>query len=428
MADLAKTYSSADWSIWTYVPEPDSFVLDFSQLDGPDTLGFSEGSLQRIDAEIASISLSEGAEITEGLFHTIAPARLSAELVIENFTATDANKFLVGSQVALYLTNSTPTAYGTLGGYTLYRSNLTNFFQGEIDSFSVQLEPGSNFATIMISGISNNSKSLNTLIGVEKNTTSPRAELITAANTSLFWSTDVDQYNFGVTEFEEKTLGDFLNDFVTTEVALVADQVVDSGTGFYNVIGTAVTFYPYTEQVMKITGETEVGSPSVEFDDSNVSSIGLDWSGAGSPTGVALSLYSNSEITYNFGNSNSVGAFVYSGTADVKDLTQLQAVGNSMLNFNKAFSPVTIVTETARTYQSLIFKETTRDIDTPISYFAGVTMWLKPVELAEVLQTVSITNTELGYTDLPMIVTGRTIEITPDNWITTYNLWKGFTN
>jgi hypothetical protein len=48
--------------------------------------------------------------------------------------------------------------------------------------------------------------------------------------------------------------------------------------------------------------------------------------------------------------------------------------------------------------------------------------------LAQVGDTVAIDLPDQGFSNVPMLVTGRTMEITPDNWTTTYNLWKGFTN
>jgi hypothetical protein len=429
MADRTRIYKSTDWLISTYAPEEGSFVLNFSQLNGVDILGTTGGTLNAVEAKIASISLTEGAEISEGLFHTITPAMMNAEFVIENFTAADANKFVIGTQCALGLKNATSTSTFTYFGLDVKAENYTNFFEGFIESFSVQLDPGTNFATITMSAISKISKDLNTLIGVEKNTTSRKGELIKAANQDLLWDYDNDFWSFGVTEFEEKSLGDFLSDFVLCENALSRDScLVYSSGGIAFDSGTFI-LVPIFQQFLNITSENETQTPIIEFDENNLSMIGMDWSGAGSPTGVALSLYSDSAITYNYGEPNSPGAFVFSATPDVKNLEQMQYVGNSMLDFRKEFAPITISTETARTYQDLIFK-----LSEPI-YFAlpGVptletSFHLKPKYLAEVLETVSVTNTQLGYNDLPMIVTGRTIEITPDNWTTTYNLWKGFTN
>lgn len=429
MADRTRIYKSTDWSLSTYVPEPGSFVLNFSQLNGPDVLGTTGGTLGAIQAEIASISLTEGAEISEGLFHTISPAMMNAELIIENFTAADSNRFVIGTECALGLTNATNTSTFSYFGLNVKAENYTNFFQGFIESFSVQLDPGTNFATISISAISKISKDLNTLIGVEKNTISRKGELIKAANPNLLWDYDNDFWSFGVTEFEEKSLGDFLTDFVLCENALARDSCLINNTGgIGNDSGTYVLI-PFFQQFLDITSENETQTPVIDFDETNLSMISMDWSGADSPTGVALSLYSNSEITYNFGEPNSPGAFVYSATPDVKNLEQMQYIGNSMLDFRKEFAPITISTETARTYQDLVFK-----LSEPIFFgLPGVptletSFYLKPKYLAEVLETISVTNTQLGYTDLPMIVTGRTIEITPDNWTTTYNLWKGFTN
>ena len=242
MADLSKTYNSSDWKLYVYVPEEGAFTLDFSQLDGPDVLGITGGSLQPIDAQIANITLTEGSQISEGLFSTISPATLNAELVIENFTASDANKFFVGAECSLFLTNPTPTYTYPVGGYTFFRDNLTMFFYGFIDSFMVNFEPGSNFASISISALSNASRDLNTLIGVEKNTTTPKNTLIANTGVGTWTGADLDNYNFGVTDFEEKSLGDFLADLVLCESALAADKMQDVYYAFGQYGGAVDTY------------------------------------------------------------------------------------------------------------------------------------------------------------------------------------------
>jgi hypothetical protein len=429
MATATRIYKAEDWKIYVYVPESGAFTLDFSRLNGADVLGTTGGGLQPIEAQIANISLTEGSEITQGLFSTIEPARMNAELIIENFTASDANKFYVGSECSLFLVNPTPTTSYTVGAYTFSRTNETMFFYGFIESFNVDVMPGSNYATISISALSNSSRDLNTLIGVDQDVVTPKNTLI--ANTGIGnWSgTSLNNYNFGVSGFKEKSLAEFLGDLVLCESALAADKMqnVFSGSGQF-MGGTTYKLIPNQNNIIELTNSTIVGTPTVNFYDSDLSELNLDWSGSNAPTGVALTLESNPDITYNIGESNSPGAFIYSANPNVKNLVQLKAVANKMLNFNKAFSPVSITTETARTFQDITFDSQDLSFFFLFPTIITETFWLKPINLANVLDTITVTNTELGYVNLPMIVTGRTIEITPDNWTTTYNLWKGFTN
>jgi hypothetical protein len=139
------------------------------------------------------------------------------------------------------------------------------------------------------------------------------------------------------------------------------------------------------------------------------------WSGVGSPTGVNLTNYFDNALVYQFGGSSNSQNFTYNATIDVKDITQMAAVGQKMLSMNKAFRPIEVATETARTYQEITFDDR-----------YGVFFY--PANLAQVGDTVAIDLPDQGFSNVPMLVTGRTMEITPDNWTTTYNLWKGFTN
>jgi hypothetical protein len=77
MAVRTQTYETTDWQIWTYVPVAGSFVLDFSKLNGSDTLGATEGSIQVQDVEITSLTINEGSPVSQGIFTEITPASMS---------------------------------------------------------------------------------------------------------------------------------------------------------------------------------------------------------------------------------------------------------------------------------------------------------------------------------------------------------------
>jgi hypothetical protein len=434
LSNQTKTYKAEDWLIYTYRPEPGSFILDFSRLNGSDVLGSLEGFMFPIDAQISNIKLTEGSQISQGMICNIEPARLDAELIIEDFVQDDANKFLVGSEIQLVLINATPTDAIVRDNGTYFRTSKTLFFEGFIESFNVSVTPGVNFATISISAESKTSKDLNTLIGVEKNTTTPKDELIRAAGVGQWDGYTFDNYNFGVTDYEEKSLGDFLGDLLLCELGLAGDHVVNDGAGttvdaFPGASEGAYIVSPNQRQFLNLTSSTNSsGIDAIDLTAEDISGMTLDWSGAGSPTGAAFTLYSDSEVTYNFGNSNSPGAFVYSANPDVRDIEQLQKMAKKLLGFNKRFAPVQITMETARTYQELEFQEIYRSC--PVFDEAGTIpfyFYPYPVKLLKLLDHVDISNYPAGVLDVRMIVVGRTIEITPDNWITTYDLWKGYT-
>jgi hypothetical protein len=398
MADRTRIYKSTDWSIWTYVPEPGSFILDFSDLDGTDVLGTTGGGLEQLDAQIGNISLVEGGQVTNGTFLDLTPNQLSAEIIIRDFTAADANKYLVGTSIALTLKNEASIDNPIFGFNTPY-------FLGRIRSFSVNVLPGEDFATVSINATSKLEDDLNVLMGVEKSTVfSKNGVLFPYLENLGINSRATTTYRFANNEFEEKTVGEWLGEMITTSGDIPIDGLEPDIDGLWiEMLQSRIPYSYYAAERF--------------FDETEISQAILDWDGAGSPTGVSLTLYSDSEIQYFYGatSQNSNGVFNYSYTADVQDLTELIEVGQSILNRSpKIFGPVEITHETAREYQEITF------VSNPVDYY-----YYWPNNCGKVGETLSIDLPSQGFTNFKTKITGRTIEITPDNWITTYNLWKG---
>jgi hypothetical protein len=374
--------------------------LDFSQLNGPDVLGTTGGSIQIVDADIASVSLTSGSEVDQGIFLPITPMIMQASLSIKNFTATDANKFYVGTDLWLTLDNES--------GYSDPNFGLTTpFFIGRIRDFSVDVMPGQDFATINLSCSSDLEDDLNTLVPVFTSTTLSKTLWVInyAAEAGIrlspinFQSSAYSVYNFATSRREVKSYGDWLQDIYTCDMTMGFDSVTPEFGWLWGANAALST----------------VGTPVKTFGDEDISDVVFGWSGAGSPTGVNLTNYFDNELVYQFGGSSNSENFTYSATIDVKDITQMGAVGQKMLLMNKAFRPVEVATETARTYQEITF-----DDRYGVFYY--------PTNLAQVGDTVAIDLPDQGFSNVPMLVTGRIMEITPDTWTTTYNLWKGFTN
>jgi hypothetical protein len=401
MATTSRTYNASDWSIWTYVPEPGAFLLDFSQLNGPDVLGTTGGSMQIVDADIASVSLTSGSEVDQGIFLPITPMIMQASLSIKNFTATDANKFYVGTDLWLTLDNESGYSDPDFG-------STTPFFIGRIRDFSVDVMPGEDFATINLSCSSDLEDDLNTLIAVTTGTTLSKTLWVVnyASEAGIrlspinFQSSAYSVYNFATSRREVKSYGDWLQDIYICDMTMGYDSVTPEIGPWLWGANAALSI---------------VGTPVKTFGDEDISDVVFGWSGVGSPTGVNLTNYFDNELVYQFGGSSNSQNFTYSATIDVKDITQMAAVGQKMLSMNKAFRPVEVATETARTYQEITF-----DDRYGVFYY--------PTNLAQVGDTVAIDLPDQGFSNVPMLVTGRIMEITPDTWTTTYNLWKGFTN
>jgi len=410
MADRSRTYLSTDWSIQTFVPEAGSFILNFSQLNGSDVLGTTAGSYQTVEAGITSVTLTEGSEPNDGLIFNLQPTNLVASLRFTDFQMSDINNFYVGAGVRLLLENENTYADATYG-------TKTPMFIGVIDSVNVDLVPGEDFAQLTFTA-NYFTAELNSLVNVYKSTTSSRLASINAALGDITnaeysgWPVS-PSYNYATNTYENKTYGEFLADLIATDVSVPQ-------LSFYvrnaNEATGAMTY-----DFSPVMHYNKTGTSLKTFTGADLSDIVLGWSGQNAPTGVTLSLYSNDTIVYQYGTGTSVtDANTRSLTAnvDVKDLTQLTAVGQTYLSMTQAFAPISITTETATQYQSITFRE--QD-----DYFiSGNKCWVVPTTLFDIGDTVTIDVTEHGINQ-DMLIVGRTLEVTPDNWLTSYNLWKG---
>lgn len=411
MADRSRTYLSTDWSIQTFVPEAGSFILNFSELDGSDVLGTTSGSYETLHAGIVSLSLTEGGTPNSGLIFELLPTTLVATLQFTDFQMSDVNKFYVGAGVRLLLENENTYADATYG-------NSTPVFIGVIDGVNVDLVPGQDFAQLTFTA-NYFTAELNSLVTVYKSTTSTR---LASLNSGLGEITNVEYaldwpvsptYNYATNTNETKTYGEFIAD-------LIAGDVSVPQLSFYvrnaNEATGAMTY-----DFSPVMHYNKVGTSLKTFTGSDLSDIVVGWSGQDAPTGVTLYLYSNDTIIYQYGSSDSItdgNTRSLTSTVDVKDLTQLTAVGQTYLSMTPEFSPISITTETATQYQTITFRE--QD-----DYFiSGNKCWVLPTTLFNIGDTITVDVTEHGINQ-DMIITGRTLEVSPDNWMTTYNLWKG---
>jgi hypothetical protein len=98
-------------------------------------------------------------------------------------------------------------------------------------------------------------------------------------------------------------------------------------------------------------------------------------------------------------------------------------IGQQLLAMTKAFKPIQVMTTTAVNNQDLEFQDTFV-YGVPDSQLVSI----YPETFYQIGDTVTIDLPDFGIDNVDMIVVGRNIEVTPDNWTTSYTLWKGFTN
>lgn len=412
----SRTYLATDWKLWTYQPQPGSFVLDFSQLNGTDVLGNGSDGLAVTSYDVAGVSISEGGDMTDGVIHSLTPSTATITVNVKDFTTSMMNEFYVGTSVLLALTN--PSGYF---------NSYTWMFYGRIDSAAVSVIPGEDYSTITISASAFSANQLNTDIGITKDETTAKSTLISNAFTATTGSLlplDTSAYNFKGTARESKSTGEWLTDLALCDFM----QMRDTPYAYY--VNQQTPSDPTTWQVSWVSGlrmaiTKNIGTSAGTLDDTMISDVQFDWSGAGSPTGVNLTNYTDSSIVYQYGSTQSSagGAVSYSATVDVKNLTQMTAIGTQLLAMVKAFKPIVVTVDTATNNQTLNYKNVTA----LGSYDPTVDINAYPENLYQIGDTVTIDLPDFGVEAENMIVIGRNIEVTPDNWTTTYTLWKGFT-
>jgi hypothetical protein len=414
MATTTKTYNSGDWKLWTYRPQLGSFVLDFSQLDGPDVLGDGSDGLAYLGYQISELTISSGGLPDYAVAHSMNPTTATITINRKDFTSVIMNDFLVGKEILLSVDSPSP-----------FSNPYAYIFSGVIDSASVSVIPGEDYSTITISARAFSSVELNTDVGLEKDETTNKSTLIENAANAIGVYVDLEDsaYNFKGTADESKSLGEWLTDLALCDVM----QMRDTSRPIFidDDFPSPSNYFVYWNSDLRMAITKSLGTVVGYFGPEEITNVELDWSGAGAPTGVTLTNYTDPSIVYQYGTTigDAGGAVSYSATVDVKNLTQMTSIGQQLIAMNKSLKPVQITIITAVNNQDLVWK----DITIP-SINGTVNFYYSPAKMFDIGETISIDLPEFGIDYADMIITGREINVTPDNWTTTYTLWKGFTN
>jgi hypothetical protein len=420
MAARTQTYSVNDWELWTYVPLAGSFVLDFSKLNGTDTLGATDGAMTIQDVAISSLTITEGSSISQGIFTEAIPATMSAEIIVKDFTNTVSKNYYLGTPIWITLKNA--ETYND----TVFLKN-TPIFMGKIRSFNVKLNPESNIANISLEASSKTQDDLNVLLTILKDNIVYKTDAIaagaTAAGIPNLYNSSFNHFGgTAVGAYETKTYGEWLKDMILCDLSVCRDDVTPT-----EVTWTSTTrYYKYKQGIKTTSGLTAtLPAPTFTFDKTMITDLTLDWDGLSSPTGALLTNVYDPNIVYSYGASSdaaSGGNVTLTTSVDLKDISEMTTFGQLATSYNKTFNPVSITTLTAHNFQNLTFREDT-------IYDSGSTprsAWLYPERLLRIGELTQINMPTYGFTNYQAIIVGRTIEVSNDFVLTTYNLWKGF--
>jgi hypothetical protein len=408
MATKSRTYLPTDWKVWTYTPVANKFRLDFSTLNGSDVLGGSSdlGSIQVLDLDINSIQLDDGQRPDQGVFFSFTPATMSLSAQLMNWSDTIVKELYNGKQIFLTLKNEADNSHPTFGKNTV-------FFIGQIDFLDITVDPINQVTNLVITATDVSGAAVNTPIAVSKGTSKGYAiqQGFLAAQTAGTISPYLDFSLFALlgTSWEtggtySTTFGELMAEYISAEVAQQVNNTFQSWDGSDVIVYRQI--YGGTIASTLTTGRL--------IPESLISNIVIEQDGANSPTAYELA---NSAASYSYGTASAstlTNPTIYTATLDVPT-SSLQIIANKISEFTQKIQPVEVTVKTATTYQTITFSD---------SVYGAGDDYFYPQYHFKNAEDVKTTPTFTGGTYYHTIV-GTSHTITPDDWQTTYQLWKG---
>jgi hypothetical protein len=413
MADKRRIYKTSDWSIWTESPSSlNNFVLDVSKLNGSDVLGSAENTIKNINAEIVSITISDGGDMEQGIFTPINPMSMIAVLNVKNFVYPEIKNYYIGKNIWAMLKNA--QTYSD----PVYGLN-TPMFTGVISSFDVSVEPGEDFATIIVQAVSKTENYLNTQITINKSIGNSRSENLTSSVLDSPYDFGVisfdDYWTWGTVETETRTLGEWLQDFSAASTKTIFnsdDQLVVTGTGpggNWN--------YEYLNAIRLLPLYEDAQSSYV---DNQIIGMEYGWHNSPSPSSVSLSTFPDAldeiiEVKINPDPNLTINQTIYTSQHDVNGLSEITNIANELVSYSESFS--------IKSFRSIVAK------DNEYLWWAEQNGGFSNKHFIRVRDINYTRNTIYIYSDNNkveglFVICGRTMEINSDNWTNTYQLWK----
>lgn len=408
MATKTRTYLPTDWQVWTYAPLAGAFRLDFSVLNGSDTLGATGGSMAVLDLDINSINIDDGDLPINSVLASMSPATATISASTNTWNAAFIKELYSGKYIAITLKNE------SLVDIDVYGKNSV-FFLGTISNVNYDVDPIAQVTNYTISATDILSNALNQPIEVNRSATATKSSSIFAginAKPELFDShltiaPNIDMTaNFETNTTESRSLGNWLDDFIKTYVSIPICYYYNAGSSLVRQIDmNALHAKP---------------SSGTQITNATATRIMMITDGAEIPTSFN---FNNTTTTYAKGSTDAsilTQPINYSTSLDVNGQSQLQQVADKISSYTPELSPTYITIKTATPFQPIVFDNSQAqsggqyyypnnwfangtDLDVYLAYFAsgGVTPHY--------------------YTK----IVGQSHEITPDYWQTTYKLMKG---
>jgi len=332
---------------------------------------------------------------------------LSAQLM--NWSDTIIKELYNGKQIFLTLKNEADNSHPTFGKNTV-------FFIGQIDFLDITVDPINQVTNLTITATDVSSAAMNYPITITKSTTTGKAAQITSAFETARTAGQISPYlSFAFYGFlgavyeanvaDTKSFGEWISDYLTSEVAVFFP-------GYFTNYGGGVWDVNRSLQAYTIAANSELGETIPE---SMISNLTVTQDGANVPTAFDLS---NSAASYSIGTNTAntmSNPTIYSSQIDVPT-SFLPTIANKILEYTNNIQPTEITVLTARAFQPIVFDNSRSLYGT--DYFFPKYYWRNGQEV-KTIPTFLDANTYYHQ------VVGTTHTITPDDWQTTYQLWKG---
>ena len=195
------------------------------------------------------------------------------------------------------------------------------------------------------------------------------------------------------------SFGEILNDFIASDVAIWLPSYSQAYSGSYTL-----------ERRLNIKTISTTSTSGQLIPESIISNIAVGQDGANVPTSFDIG---NSTSTYTYGlQSASIASnpVVYTATIDVPTAF-LPTIAAKILSYTQKIQPLEVSVRSAQSFQTIVFDNGSGD------YIWPQYVWQNG---SEVKTTPSFTGGTYYHT-----IVGTSHRITPDDWQTTYQLWKG---
>jgi len=407
MATTSRTYLPTDWQVWTYKPVAGKFRLDFSALNGADVLGAvgDVGSIQTLDIDITGIQISDGGQPNNGVFGIYNPGTMSLSSQFQTWDAALVKELYNGKEIYITLKNEATYTDPIFGKNTVY-------FIGFIDSLTITVDPINLITNLTITATDVAGAAMNFPIIVtrtDSKATAMQNAIANARNAGQISSFINSTFFLGslATSWEpiagqptsKLTIGEGIDEYIAAEVATLATRYFQDNTG---------TIYLYFE------GETIAANSKTGrlIPDSIITNMVIGQDGANVPTAYNLS---NSVGNYQYGgfaDSQLSNPTIYTSQLDVPTAS-LKTIADQTALYQPAIQPTEVTIKSARSFQTITFDNTLYGSD---YFYPSRHYWSGE----EVKTTPAFTGGTFYHTIL-----GTSHTITPDDWQTTYQLWKG---